>query len=79
MELLRAFATLVTIVAALMVAANWSARVTATGFGLFIIASIAWLIDGWLEPKASLVVQNGILLLINIAGLYRWLPKAKTD
>ena len=31
---------------------------------MFIVASIAWMIDGWLEGKASLI-QNVILLVIN--------------
>jgi hypothetical protein len=35
------------------------------------------MIDGWLEAKTSLLVQNGVLLLVNIAGIYRWLPRAE--
>jgi hypothetical protein len=31
---------------------------------------------GWLEGKASLLIQNAVLLLVNIAGVYRWLPRA---
>jgi hypothetical protein len=31
-----------------------------------------------LESKASLVIQNGILL-INALGVWRWLPKAEKD
>ena len=46
-----------------------------TGFYIFIFASIAWMIDGWLEGKASLVIQNVVLLLINIFGVFRWQPK----
>ena len=26
------------------------------------------MIDGWLESKASLVIQNGVVLLINVLG-----------
>jgi hypothetical protein len=33
--------------------------------------------DGWLENKISLVIQNGILLLINVLCVWRWLPKAE--
>ena len=64
-------------IAAVMVALNISARVTVLGFGFFTLASIAWMIDGWLDGKASLLIQNAALLLINIAGVYRWLPKAE--
>jgi len=35
--------------------------------------------DGWLETKASLVIQNVILLLINAIGVWRWLPKAEKE
>ena len=47
------------------------------GFGVFTFASIAWMVDGWLDGKASLLIQNAALLLINVAGIYRWLPRAE--
>lgn len=75
MELLRLFAAVTTVAGALMVALNWSPRVTVSGFAVFIVASIAWMLDGWLEEKASLVIQNAVLFLVNIAGVYRWLPR----
>jgi hypothetical protein len=76
LSLLRAAAAILTIVAALMVAANWSPRTMVLGFTVFIVASIAWIVDGWLEDKLSLVIQNIALLAINIFGVWRWLPKA---
>lgn len=77
--ILRTAATAITILAAAMVAANWNARITVSGFALFILASIAWMLDGWLEDKSSLVIQNAVLLLINILGVYRWLPRAQAE
>ena len=77
--MLRTSATVMTVVAATLVAANWNARAMVVGFVIFIIGSIAWMIDGWLESKASLVVQKGVLLLINVLGVWRWLPKAEND
>jgi hypothetical protein len=74
--ILRTFAAVTTVVAASLVAANLNARVTVAGFIIFIVASIAWMADGWLEAKASLVIQNVILLVINVIGVWRWLPKA---
>ena len=74
--MLRTFAAVTTVIAAAMVAANWNARITVAGFAIFIFASIAWMADGWLESKNSLVIQNAVLLLINILGVWRWLPKA---
>src|SRR4051794_2493042 len=53
MMLLRTFAAVTTIVAAALVAANWNARGMVAGFAIFIIASLAWMADGWLEGKAS--------------------------
>jgi hypothetical protein len=60
------------------VATNLNARITVARFMIFIIASIAWMVDGWLETKASLVIQNVILLVINI-GVWRWFPKAEKE
>jgi uncharacterized membrane protein len=79
LSILRGFAAVVTVVAAVLVAANWSARTTVLGFVVFIVASLAWMLDGWLENKMSLVAQNAILLVVNIAGVIRWLPKASNE
>ena len=49
------------------------------GFALFILAALAWMADGWLEGKASLVIQNVILLAINVLGVWRWLPRAEKE
>lgn len=49
------------------------------GFIVFVAASVAWIIDGWLEAKTSLVIQNVVLLGVNIFGIWRWLPKASTN
>jgi hypothetical protein len=46
---------------------------------IFIVASIAWIADGWLEAKTSLVIQNVILLLINAIGVWRWPPRAEKE
>ena len=62
-----------------MVAANMNARMTVAGFAIFILASIAWMADGWFESKSSLVIRNAILLLINILGVWRWLPRTEKE
>ena len=77
--ILRTFAAATTVLAASLVAATLNAPVTVAGFMMFIIASIAWIIDGWLEAKASLVIQNVILLVINVIGVWRWVPKAEKE
>jgi hypothetical protein len=79
LAILRTFAAVTTVLAASLVAANLNARVTVAGFIIFIVASVAWMADGWLENKASLVIQNVILLVINVIGVWRWLPKAEKE
>ena len=79
MMLLRTFAAATTIIAAALVAANWNARLMVAGFALFIVAALAWMADGWIEGKASLVIQNVILLAINVLGVWRWLPRAEKE
>jgi len=69
LAILRTFAAVTTVLAAALVAANLNARITVAGFMIFLLASIAWMIDGWLEGKASLVIQNVVLLLINAIGV----------
>jgi hypothetical protein len=51
LTLLRTFAAVLTILAALMVASNWSPRTMVAGFAVFIAASLAWIADGWLEGQ----------------------------
>ena len=77
--ILRTFAAATTVAAATLVAANLNARVTVAGFAIFIAASMAWMVDGWLETKTSPIIQNAILLLINVIGVWRWLPKAEKE
>ncbi|MET4717202.1 hypothetical protein ABIF64_000639 [Bradyrhizobium japonicum] len=75
--ILRTFAAVTTILAASLVAANLNARFTVAGFMIFIVASIALMVDGWPETKASLVIQNVIPLTINVIGVWRWFPKVR--
>ena len=77
--ILRTFAALTTVLAAALVAANLNARVTVIGFVIFIAACVVWMIDGWIESKASLVIQNVILLFINVIGVWRWYPRAEKE
>jgi uncharacterized membrane protein YphA (DoxX/SURF4 family) len=71
LTILRTFAACTTILAAALVAVNMNARITVAGFAIFLVASIAWMADGWSESKSSLMIQNAILLLINILGVWR--------
>lgn len=77
--ILRTFAAVTTVLAAALVAANLNARVIVIGFVIFIVACIAWMVDGRVESKALLVIQNVILLFINAIGVWRWYPKAEKE
>ncbi len=77
MGLLKAFASLSTIVAAILVASNLSAKVMVAGFSIFVMASLSWIAAGWLDDEPSLYLQNIVLLIVNIAGIFRWLPKTE--
>jgi len=51
LAVLRTFAAVTTVLAAALVAANLNARITVAGFVIFILASIAWMIEAGLRAK----------------------------
>lgn len=67
------FAAATTTVAAIMVAANLGPRITGFGFIVFAIGSLGWIAVGVLSGQPSLLWQNVALLVINLAGIWRWL------
>lgn len=75
--LLKGFAALTTIVAAILIAANISPKAMVAGFSIFVASSLAWIAAGWFETQPSLYIQNSVLLIINLAGIWRWLPRAE--
>ncbi len=76
MDALKGFASVTTVVGAVLVAANISAKAMVAGFAIFIAASLAWIAAGWVENQPSVYVQNLALFIINVFGVYRWLPRA---
>ena len=72
-ELFNWIAPITTSIAAVMVAANAGSKITGFGFIVFSIGSIAWMMIGVLTDQPSLLIQNIILLVINIFGIWRWL------
>jgi hypothetical protein len=75
----KAFASLTTVVAAVLVASNWSPKVMVAGFAVFVVASLAWIGAGWFESQPSIYVQNLVLLVVNVIGIFRWLPRAEAE
>jgi membrane protein implicated in regulation of membrane protease activity len=68
-------ATIATIIAASMTAANLGSRITGYGFAVFLIGSLAWLATGFLTGQPALVWTNAVLTVLNIFGVWRWLGR----
>lgn len=67
-----------TILAATMVAADYSRRVTGTGFLLFSLVSCLWVYSGLTAKDGTpLAIQNAVLLLINLFGVWQFLISRK--
>jgi hypothetical protein len=68
-----------TITAALMTASNLGARVTGWGFAMYAFASSVWITTGVLSgfDQPSVVVMHGVLLFINLFGVWRWLGRER--
>lgn len=72
-------AAIFTIVAAGMVAANVGRLVTGWAFILYTVAAISWIVAAMMSDKMALAVQNGVLLMVNLFGIYQYLlnPRKK--
>ena len=68
-------ATVATIVAAFMTAANLGSKITGYGFAVFLIGSLCWLTVGTLTDQPALMWTNVVLTLLNIFGVWRWLGR----
>jgi hypothetical protein len=67
-----------TILAAAMVAADYNRRVTGLGFILFSIVACMWVYSGLTAPDGMpLAIQNGVLLFINLFGVWQFLISQK--
>ena len=72
-------------IAALIVSLDLGRRWTVFGFVIFVTSSIALLLWGFLSKEGEGIgAQNGILFVINIIGVYRYLirkrpPHAATE
>lgn len=66
-------ASIGTILAAGLIAIDVSRKVTGWGFVLFCVVSILWIISGFIEDAMPIAVMNGVLLIINSWGVWRYL------
>lgn len=71
--LIRWLGTATAIVGAVIVSLRLSPRLTGLGFVVFLVSSTSWVAAGSMSGTYSLVAQNGVLTVINLVGIYRWL------
>ncbi|MGN6849577.1 MAG: PRC-barrel domain containing protein [Sphingomicrobium sp.] len=69
------FATVATIIAALIVASNLGPRPTGYGFIIFAIGSVAWFVVGLRTNQPALIWTDSVLTLLNLFGVWRWLGR----
>ena len=79
LEIIEWMAAIGAMAAAVLIAADWGRHRTGTGFILFAIVSVLWMIAGYLNDSPAMIVQNAILLAINMYGVWRHLisPREK--
>lgn len=73
MDALRWIASLSTMAAGLVLAARVRPRLMGWAFLVLTLASMAWVLIGYFAEEYALMVQNAVLTLINLFGVYRWL------
>lgn len=70
-------ASILAILAASLIAAHISQKVTGIAFAVFTVSSLLWVWFGAVEKDHGLLVQNVALTGINLLGIYRYLIRGK--
>jgi membrane protein implicated in regulation of membrane protease activity len=68
-------ATIATIIAASMTAANLGARITGYGFAVFTVGALCWIAVGAMTNQPALLWTNIVLTILDIFGVWRWLGR----
>jgi hypothetical protein len=74
-DLISWAATIATILAAFMTAANLGPRITGFGFIIFSIGALCWIGVGILSREPALVWTNVALTVLDLFGIWRWLGR----
>ena len=74
-EALPWVATVATIIAASLTAANRGARITGYGFVVFTFGALCWIAVGITTHQPALLWTNVVLTLLDIFGIWRWLGR----
>jgi hypothetical protein len=68
-------ATIATIIAASLTAANLGSRVTGYGFVVFTFGALCWIATGALTHQPALLWTNLVLVILDLFGIWRWLGR----
>lgn len=68
-------ATVATIIAASMTAANLGSRVTGYGFVVFTFGALCWIAVGAMSDQPALLWTNVVLIVLDLFGIWRWLGR----
>lgn len=68
-------ATIATIAAASMTAANLGSRITGYGFIVFTFGALSWIGVAALTHQPALMWTNVVLVLLDMFGIWRWLGR----
>ncbi|HEV2593584.1 MAG TPA: PRC-barrel domain containing protein [Sphingomicrobium sp.] len=68
-------ATIATIVAASLTAANLGAKITGIGFVVFTAGAIGWIAVGAMTGQPALTWTNFVLMFLDVFGIWRWLGR----
>ena len=74
-NLLSWVATAATIGGALLTASNLGARITGTGFIVFLFGSLSWIGASLTSGQEALLWTNIVLTFLNLFGIWRWLGR----
>jgi hypothetical protein len=74
-EMINWVATAATIGGALLTASNLGARVTGTGFIVFLFGSLSWIGVSLMSGQEALLWTNIVLTFLNVFGIWRWLGR----
>jgi hypothetical protein len=70
-------ASIATMIAAIMTAANLGVRVTGWGFVVFTLGAICWSIVGFGTGQHELLATNAFLAVVDVVGIWRWLGRER--
>ena len=74
-QMLNWVATAATIGGALLTASNLGARITGTGFIIFLFGSLSWIGVSLASEQPALLWTNVVLTFLNLFGIWRWLGR----